>query len=215
MLKFMSKQPSWVKCIIIELILIIFVGLIIIFVHLKPNNDAETTNPMNNEISIMEDVVEAKLKFKSMQNYENIETYRFIFVDNNDQEINFNDCKVNLNDIIDTVDSILNTIKYEVCSIGIVGKELYLQVDTREECNNQKCNITTIKDGMLIDDWIELLELINNTNKVNADSLIRHNTELGNTHYIYIYENTNENNIADNSNILSIEDLNSNDNLES
>ena len=70
--------------------------------------------------------------------YESIKTLYFTFYDDRGNETAFSDGNVDLTKLIDEMNRYLTTVHNRVCSIGVVGSKLFIQVDTRYEDDRTK-----------------------------------------------------------------------------
>ena len=70
--------------------------------------------------------------------YESIKTLYFTFYDDRGNETAFSDGNVDLTKLIDEMNRYLTTVHNRVCSIGVVGSKLFIQLDTRYEDDRTK-----------------------------------------------------------------------------
>ena len=181
-----NTVPSWVKLLIGELIVVIIIGLIITIFNLNKKIDKD--NPLNNEITVNNNP-ECTIVFNGEQKYNHITTMRFSFIDDSGNKTNLNKSKIDLNNIANTINSELINVNYRVCTMQIIDSELFIQYDDRNEVQDpQNLSIVTLKDNIDIDNYIEIIETINDNNNINAYMILHYNNEYGNVHYMYINE---------------------------
>ena len=191
----------------VMLAIITVLALVALVIVWYTNNQKEDiTNPLSNDVAEAAIVAELpKLQIESVGEpklYNNIETHHFKFIDDAGNEIALNSGYIELTDIMNFVNPFLENVKYRVCSFGIVGSRMFIQLDTRDEVNiKYKLNIMTLKDNLTANDWIELSEVINNASIVHVDNLLSYKTDLGSTHYMYIYSNRDNSNVSHEINI--------------
>ena len=178
--------------------------------------EIEKMNPLKNDtISVEDHTSKVNIHLSDIETiteYENIKTYNYSFVDDDNNPIIFSAGYIELTEIIDFVNSKLAEVPYRVCEIGIIGNSLYIQVDTRDTLDrSHKVNIITIKDNLKVEEWTKVTETIHNTVKVYTGSLISYQTTLGNRHYMYVYSdfNTAYDVMNEGSNNTAIEDMQS------
>lgn len=120
--------------------------------------------------------------------YESIKTLYFTFYDDRGNETAFSDGNVDLTKLIGEMNRYLTTVHNRVCSIGVVGSKLFIQLDTRyEDDRTKQMNIVTVKDDLGVYDWAEVLEAVHSKQLVQADYLLSYRNDVGNVHYMYIY----------------------------
>lgn len=202
---------------IIKNIIWIMVGMLLasaILLTIKVKTDkakeiaSQNTNPLNN-VSVetkadSAEKIDVKLTFYDKQSYENIDTYIYTFNDTNGEAQLFSESNIALTDLIADVNSEITNFEYRVRSFSIVGKQLFIQTDRRYKVEKpQQIGIMTVKDNILGDEWIKLLETINNTKMVYCSTLLNYATELGSTHYVYIYVDIDIRNIEDISDVIT------------
>ena len=125
---------------------------------------------------------------EEVQSYEDIKTYYYPIVDSNGVKTNFKDGNLAIEKIVKMFNDKLIDIHYRVCNIGIIGDTAFIQVDTRDSIEETlKANILTLQGSLDVSGWTKMLESLNETSKVYTSTLIDYPTEMGDTHYLYVY----------------------------
>ena len=195
-----NYRISFVVNVLLGILFVLLAVVVIVYWGFaqKDKVEVEVGNPLSNDVITASEIVEmpnlSLVYDNEVQSYNSINTYQFKIVNDEGNECILNSGTIELTDIITTVNEFLSTIENRVCSIGIVGSRLFIQVDTRDSYDAPyKVNIMTLQDNLKSDDWIELCEVIHDKCIVHADNLISYKTTLGNTHYMYIYSERSKN----------------------
>lgn len=187
----MKRIVSLLKYSLLEVLTVVAMLCLVVSIVVDKYNENILISEAIEEESLNNDTITLTLVEESEDTYYgSIKTHRFTIVNANNMEpTNLNRGEIKLEDIVLKLDNYLKDLRYRVVAIGIIDNTIYIQYDTTQYVSNiMRVNIITVKEGMETKDWIQFIETLHNDVKVCASSIVSYKTDVGNRHYIYVYE---------------------------